>query len=144
MLLHIQLLSILNVRLCRLLSVSLTYQKILKKILFCPFSFVISKIDLLSDISFFPSPLKSLNQSHTRYSEPDNRDWRGRSGQVSSYGEEKSWDTIRENKVSYGSNSTQQEQFNRHDQLNSQSSSRVQVSSNQGVILTSPICLLKI
>nr|CAD1825022.1 unnamed protein product [Ananas comosus var. bracteatus] len=60
----------------------------------------------------------SLNQSHTRYSEPDNRDWRGRSGQLSSYGEEKSWDTIRENKGSYGSNSTQQEQFNRHDQLN--------------------------
>ncbi|XP_072991087.1 eukaryotic translation initiation factor-like [Typha latifolia] len=60
------------------------------------------------------------NQSHARYSEPDNRDWRGRSGQ-SSVGEEKSWDS----KESYGSNPRQQ------DQLSSQFSSRVQVSAGQ-------------
>ncbi|CAK7353968.1 unnamed protein product [Dovyalis caffra] len=34
-------------------------------------------------------------QSQSRYSEPDNRDWRGRSA---AFGEERSWEAIRENK----------------------------------------------
>ncbi|KAI9126074.1 hypothetical protein K1719_003492 [Acacia pycnantha] len=37
------------------------------------------------------------HQSQNRYSEPDNRDWRGRSGQLSP-AEERSWDNIRENR----------------------------------------------
>ncbi|XP_050214105.1 eukaryotic translation initiation factor [Mercurialis annua] len=36
------------------------------------------------------------NQPQNRYSEPDNRDWRGRSAQLSPYGEERSWDSLRE------------------------------------------------
>ncbi|KAK9101752.1 hypothetical protein Sjap_019006 [Stephania japonica] len=55
-----------------------------------------------------------------RYPEPDNRDWRGRSGQLPASGEERSWETIRESK---------------QDQLNSQFS-RTQISSNQGVGIT--------
>ncbi|XP_010929170.1 eukaryotic translation initiation factor [Elaeis guineensis] len=72
------------------------------------------------------------SQSHIRYSEPDNRDWRGRSGQLSSVGEERSWDAIRDNKESYGSNRRQPEQLSRQDQLSSEFSSGVQVSSSQG------------
>ncbi|KAF8393009.1 hypothetical protein HHK36_021250 [Tetracentron sinense] len=56
------------------------------------------------------------SQSQSRYSELDNRDWRGRSAQLPASGE-----------------SRQQEsnQSNRHDQLNSQFA-RAQLSSNQG------------
>ena len=62
-------------------------------------------------------------QPQSRYSEPDSRDWRGRSPQV----EEKSWETLK-------SESRQQEanQYNRQDQLSSQFG-RAQISSNQGV-----------
>ncbi|XP_017699111.1 eukaryotic translation initiation factor-like [Phoenix dactylifera] len=74
--------------------------------------------------------LQSL--SPIRYSKPDNRDWRGQSGKPSSVGDERSWDTIRDNKESYASNRRQPEQLNRQDQLSSESSSRVQVSSSQG------------
>ncbi|KAK9149862.1 hypothetical protein Scep_008619 [Stephania cephalantha] len=56
----------------------------------------------------------------SRYAEPDNRDWRGRSAQLPASGEERSWENIRENK---------------QDQLNSQFS-RTQISSNQGVGIT--------
>ncbi|XP_043696254.1 eukaryotic translation initiation factor-like isoform X2 [Telopea speciosissima] len=52
-------------------------------------------------------------QPQNRYSEPDNRDWRGRSSQLHATGEEKSWDTIRETKELAN-------QYNRQDQLNSQ------------------------
>ncbi|CAK7338166.1 unnamed protein product [Dovyalis caffra] len=65
-------------------------------------------------------------QSQSRYSEPDNRDWRGRSAQFSPSGEERSWDSIRENRDFGGRyDSRQQEgnQSNRQDQ---------QISSNQG------------
>ncbi|KAJ6837118.1 eukaryotic translation initiation factor-like [Iris pallida] len=65
----------------------------------------------------------SQTQSQGRYYEPDNRDWRGRSGQLSSAGEERSWLTDRDNKESGQ---------NREDQLSSQFSSRVQVSSQGG------------
>ncbi|XP_038983825.1 eukaryotic translation initiation factor-like [Phoenix dactylifera] len=74
--------------------------------------------------------LQSL--SPIRYSKPDNCDWRGQSGKLSSVGDERSWDTIRDNKESYASNRRQPEQLNRQDQLSSESSSRVQVSSSQG------------
>ncbi|OVA11030.1 MIF4G-like [Macleaya cordata] len=73
-------------------------------------------------------------QTQSRYSEPDNRDWRGRSAQLPASGEER-WDAPRDNKDFPGrSESRQQEanQFNRQDQLNSQFS-RAQISSNQGV-----------
>ncbi|KAG5244467.1 eukaryotic translation initiation factor [Salix suchowensis] len=58
-------------------------------------------------------------QSQSRYSEPDKRDWRGRSG---TFGEERSWEAIRENK----------EFSNQQDQLNSQFA-RAQITANQGV-----------
>ncbi|KAL4191380.1 hypothetical protein AMTRI_Chr07g29600 [Amborella trichopoda] len=86
------------------------------------------------------------NQLQSRYAEADNRDWRGRAAQVPTTGEERSRETVRDNKdfqsrrsesESYGSNSRQHEanapQFNRPEQLGSQFSSKVQVSSAQGV-----------
>eukprot|EP00262_Sarcandra_glabra_P001251 TRINITY_DN11284_c1_g1_i1.p1 TRINITY_DN11284_c1_g1~~TRINITY_DN11284_c1_g1_i1.p1 ORF type:complete len:804 (-),score=175.31 TRINITY_DN11284_c1_g1_i1:1439-3850(-) len=84
-------------------------------------------------------------QLQSRYPEPDNRDWRGRSGQIPSSGEERSWETIRDSKeysgrVEYGQNSRQQDQFSRPDQLSSQFSSRAQISSTQGV---GPTALIK-
>ncbi|XP_039071806.1 eukaryotic translation initiation factor-like isoform X2 [Hibiscus syriacus] len=36
------------------------------------------------------------NQSQTRYSEPDNRDWRNRPAQFPSTGEERSWESLRD------------------------------------------------
>ncbi|KAM3762256.1 hypothetical protein ACB098_01G330800 [Castanea mollissima] len=64
-------------------------------------------------------------QPQARYSEPDNRDWRGRSAQFPNSGESK--------EVGGRFDSRQQEdnQFNRQDQLNSQFA-RAQISSNQG------------
>uniref|UniRef100_A0A5B7AAW3 MI domain-containing protein n=1 Tax=Davidia involucrata TaxID=16924 RepID=A0A5B7AAW3_DAVIN len=56
------------------------------------------------------------SQSQSRYSEPDNRDWRDRSAQLPASGEERSWEALQDNK----------------DQLNSQFA-RAQISSNQGV-----------
>ncbi|RVW38173.1 Eukaryotic translation initiation factor isoform 4G-1 [Vitis vinifera] len=50
------------------------------------------------------------NQSQSRYSEPDNRDWRGRSAQLPASGEERSW---------FDSRQQEANQFNRQDQLNS-------------------------
>ncbi|RWR75434.1 eukaryotic translation initiation factor [Cinnamomum micranthum f. kanehirae] len=75
-----------------------------------------------------------------RYAEPDNRDWRGRSGALPTYGEERSWENIRDQKEfsnrseSHGPNSRQEgNQFNRQDQLGSGSQmSKVQISSTQG------------
>ncbi|XP_058186080.1 eukaryotic translation initiation factor-like isoform X2 [Rhododendron vialii] len=64
------------------------------------------------------------NQSPISYSEPDSRDWRGRSAPVPTSGEERSWETIRENREFRG-------QFNHQDQLNLQFA-RAQISSNQG------------
>eukprot|EP00268_Persea_americana_P033003 TRINITY_DN3266_c1_g1_i1.p1 TRINITY_DN3266_c1_g1~~TRINITY_DN3266_c1_g1_i1.p1 ORF type:complete len:804 (-),score=193.51 TRINITY_DN3266_c1_g1_i1:377-2788(-) len=73
-----------------------------------------------------------------RYAEPDNRDWRGRSGALPTYGEERSWENIRDQKEfsnrseSHGPNSRQEgNQFNRQDQPGSQMS-KVQISSAQG------------
>ncbi|KAJ6295345.1 hypothetical protein OIU78_023379 [Salix suchowensis] len=58
-------------------------------------------------------------QSQSRYSEPDNRDWRGRSA---AFGEDRSREAIRENK----------EFYNRQDQLNSQFANS-QITANHGV-----------
>ncbi|XP_044481554.1 eukaryotic translation initiation factor-like [Mangifera indica] len=68
------------------------------------------------------------NQAQTRYSEPDNRDWR-RPAQFSSSGEERSRDN-REYGGRYDSRQMDANQFNRQD-INQQFS-RAQASSNQG------------
>ncbi|KAH7546106.1 eukaryotic translation initiation factor [Ziziphus jujuba] len=74
------------------------------------------------------------NQSQSRYSEPDDRDWRGRSAQLPTSGDDRSWENLRENKE-FGNrfDSRQQDanQFNRQDQLNTQFG-RTQLPSNQG------------
>ncbi|CBI36548.3 unnamed protein product, partial [Vitis vinifera] len=62
------------------------------------------------------------NQSQSRYSEPDNRDWRGRSAQLPASGEERSW---------FDSRQQEANQFNRQDQLNSQFA-KAQISSVLG------------
>ncbi|CAJ1944857.1 unnamed protein product [Sphenostylis stenocarpa] len=62
------------------------------------------------------------HQFQNRYSEPDNRDWRGRSGQLSGNADERSWDNLKESRE-FGNN--------RPEQLNSQFS-KAQISSNQG------------
>ncbi|XP_068647101.1 eukaryotic translation initiation factor [Aristolochia californica] len=79
-------------------------------------------------------------QPQIRYAEPDNRDWRGRSGQSAASGEERPWEALRESKEfsgraeSFGPNSRQQEtnQYNRQEQSSAQFSSRAQNSSAQG------------
>ncbi|XP_057957907.1 eukaryotic translation initiation factor-like [Malania oleifera] len=72
-------------------------------------------------------------QSQGRYSEPDNRDWRGRSSQLPPSGDERSWEAIRSNKeFSSQYDSRLYESNNRQDQLNNQFA-RAQISTNQGV-----------
>ncbi|OAY46858.1 eukaryotic translation initiation factor [Manihot esculenta] len=85
------------------------------------------------DQSWGRGEINTPNQSQSRYSEPDNRDWRGRTAQFSSSGEERSWDSLRENRDlggRYDSRQPDTSQFNRQDQLNSQFA-RAQISSNQ-------------
>ncbi|XP_058114024.1 eukaryotic translation initiation factor [Magnolia sinica] len=67
-------------------------------------------------------------QPQSRYAEPDTRDWRGRSGQLPALGEERSWETIRDNKESKHQDANQS---NWQDQQSSQFS-RAQTSSVQG------------
>ncbi|CAA0814700.1 Eukaryotic translation initiation factor isoform 4G-1 [Striga hermonthica] len=71
-----------------------------------------------------------LTQAQSRYSEPDNRDWRNRSAQFPAPTEERSWEAIRDRDFGGRFDPRQQDanQFNKQDQLNSQFS-RV---SNQG------------
>ncbi|KAJ8421583.1 hypothetical protein Cgig2_013878 [Carnegiea gigantea] len=71
-----------------------------------------------------------LSQPQGRYSEPDNRDWRSRSAQISSPAEDKSWDSIRDREFAGRFDSRGQEP-NRQDQISSQFA-RAQISSNQG------------
>ncbi|TKY54679.1 Eukaryotic translation initiation factor isoform 4G-1 [Spatholobus suberectus] len=78
------------------------------------------------DQSWGRSENNPSHQFQNRYSEPDNRDWRGRSGQLSGNADERSWDNLKENRE-FGNTS----QINRQDQLNSQFA-RAQISSNQG------------
>ncbi|GFS34854.1 MIF4G domain-containing protein [Actinidia rufa] len=71
-------------------------------------------------------------QSQSRYSEPDNRNWRGQSAQFPTSGEERSWETPRENREFGGRfdfRSQETSQYNRQDQLNLQFSR----APNQGV-----------
>ncbi|RDX79443.1 Eukaryotic translation initiation factor isoform 4G-1 [Mucuna pruriens] len=74
------------------------------------------------------------HQLQNRYSEPDNRDWRGRSGQFPANSDERSWENLRDNKE-FGNrfDNRQQDasQVNRQDQLNYQFA-RTQISSTQG------------
>ncbi|KAK8362366.1 hypothetical protein V6Z12_A03G097100 [Gossypium hirsutum] len=61
------------------------------------------------------------NQSHNRYSEPDNRDWRNRSAQFSSDGEERSWESLHDRELGnhYDSKQPEASQFNRQAQISS-------------------------
>ncbi|WVY99635.1 hypothetical protein V8G54_025705 [Vigna mungo] len=71
-------------------------------------------------------PNSPSHQFQNQYSEPDNRDWRGRSGQPFGNADERSWDNLKENRE-FGNN--------RQEQLNSQFS-RSQITSNQGILIT--------
>ncbi|XP_068651903.1 eukaryotic translation initiation factor-like [Aristolochia californica] len=79
-------------------------------------------------------------QSQGRYAEPENRDWRGRSGQSAASADERSWETLRDSREHsgrsepFGPNSRQQETnlYNRQEQLSAQFSSRAQIASSQG------------
>lgn len=82
------------------------------------------------DPSWSRAESPSQNQPPSRYSEPDNRDWRSRSTQLSAPTEERSWDTIRENRE-FGARQQEVNQYNRQEQLNAQFA-RAQISSNQG------------
>ncbi|RZS13306.1 hypothetical protein BHM03_00044867 [Ensete ventricosum] len=72
------------------------------------------------------------SQSQSRYFEPDGRDWRGRSGQPTSFGNERSWDSIHDNKESNISISGYQE-VKQSNKQGSQFPSSAQVSSTQVV-----------
>ncbi|KAG0502588.1 hypothetical protein HPP92_002660 [Vanilla planifolia] len=69
------------------------------------------------------------SQSQIRYYETDNRDWRGRSGQLPPSGGDRSWDAVHDHKDSVALSARQQDltQF-RQDSLSSQFSSQVQLS----------------
>lgn len=85
------------------------------------------------DLSWGGSDTNLQIQFQNRYSEPDNRDWRGRSGQMPSSGGERSWDTIREHRESIASSAKQQDSSQlRQDQLSSQFSSQAQLSKGGG------------
>lgn len=75
--------------------------------------------------------MQAPNQPPSRFSEPDNRDWRGRSALPPSAGEERSWENIRDR--DFGARQQDLNQFSRQENLNSQFA-RAQISSNQGVI----------
>ncbi|RRT71147.1 hypothetical protein B296_00035834 [Ensete ventricosum] len=75
---------------------------------------------------------KLASQSQSRYFEPDGRDWRGRSGQPTSFGNERSWDSIHDNKESNISISGYQE-VKQSNKQGSQFPSSAQVSSTQVV-----------
>ncbi|XP_065850551.1 eukaryotic translation initiation factor [Euphorbia lathyris] len=67
------------------------------------------------DQSWSRAEINPPNQSQSRYSEPDNRDWRNRSAQISAAGEERTWESLRENKDVAGRYDSGN-QFNRQDQ----------------------------
>ncbi|XP_019441676.1 PREDICTED: eukaryotic translation initiation factor-like isoform X2 [Lupinus angustifolius] len=64
------------------------------------------------DQSWGRSENNPANPSQNRYTEPNNSDWRGRSGQLPANADERSWGNVKENR-DFGNN-------NRQDQLNSQ------------------------
>lgn len=69
-------------------------------------------------------------QPQSRYSEPDNRDWRSRSTQSPAPAEERSWESIRDREFS-GRFDSRGQNANRQDQFSSQVA-RAEISSNQG------------
>lgn len=73
------------------------------------------------------------NQSQSRYSELDNRDWHGRSAQFQSSGEERSWESLRENKE-FGNRFDSRQQEENH--FNRLEHGRTQGLANQVVIYT--------
>ncbi|CAL9050886.1 unnamed protein product [Musa banksii] len=97
----------------------------------------IVKIKLEIEAELFPedqtwgrSDSNLASQSQSRYFEPDGRDWRGRSGQPTSFGNERSWDSIHDNKESNISISGYQE-IKQSNKQGSQFPSSTQVSSTQ-------------
>lgn len=88
--------------------------------------------------------MQSAQQCPNRYSEPDNRDWRGWSVQLPASSEEKSWENLRENREfgnRFDSRNQDSNQFNRQDQLNSQFA-RAHISSNQVITSSGILCYL--
>jgi hypothetical protein len=85
-----------------------------------------SLLDCLRLIELLHPCWQVQTQAYNRYSEPDNRDWRGRSERIASpQTEEKSWDSLRdrERDASFGPNQkSQSDQF-----------SKGQAPANQGV-----------
>ncbi|XP_027358510.1 eukaryotic translation initiation factor-like isoform X1 [Abrus precatorius] len=98
--------------------------------------------ELLGEDQSWGRAESNLPHQLNRYSEPDNRDWRGRSGQLPANPDERSWENLRDNRE-FGNrfDNRQQDagQFNHQDQLNSQFA-RTQISSTQG---GGPTTLLK-
>lgn len=96
------------------------------------FSFITSSASLYLHFQMtMLFPFQPPNQPQSRYSEPDNRDWR-RPAQSFPSGE-----SIRDNREFGGRYDFRQQdgsQFSRQDQLNNQFS-RTQISSNQGVTI---------
>ncbi|GER46973.1 eukaryotic translation initiation factor iso4G [Striga asiatica] len=86
-----------------------------------------------SDPSWSRGDNNPPTQSQSRYTEPDNGDWRNRSAQFPASTEERSWEAIRDRDFGGRFDPRQQDanQFNKQDQFNSQFS-RAQISSNQG------------
>jgi hypothetical protein len=83
-------------------------------ILLTSFSFSFFLLLLLLLLLFFFKKISLLQpppQSQSRYSEPDNRDWRGRSAQFPTSGDAKEFG---------GRFDSRQQEDNRQDQLNSQ------------------------
>lgn len=99
--------------------------------LYLPFVYAHEFIKTFGTSSYVCLCLQLASQSQSRYFEPESRDWRGRSGQSTSFGDERSWDTIRENKESMDSGHQEIRQLNKQ---GSQFSSNTQVSSIQAVI----------
>ncbi|XP_039132080.1 eukaryotic translation initiation factor-like isoform X1 [Dioscorea cayenensis subsp. rotundata] len=78
---------------------------------------------LVEDQTWGHNDANLQNQSQSRYSELDNRDWRSRPTSSQLVSEERSWEAIRDNKES-GSSMSRQDQWTSH---------KDQTSSSQGV-----------
>lgn len=75
-------------------------------------------IGILRLIELLRACLQVQTQAFNRYSEPDTRDWRGRSEKIATpQTEEKSWDSLRDRDTSFGSNQkSQSDQFSQRAQ----------------------------
>ncbi|KAK9100145.1 hypothetical protein Scep_023575 [Stephania cephalantha] len=72
------------------------------------------------DQSWSRSEVNLQPQTQGRYSEPDNSDWRGRSAQLPAPGEERSWESIRDNKELSTRLDSRQQDANRPEHLRAQ------------------------